>query len=131
MIKIRRVQPMQNAVKFLKKHKNPVIGFFSGIINGLLGAGGGMLVVPTLKTQIDAQKAHATTVAVIMTMCLVSSIFYILSGRVTVKDALPYAPYGVVGAVIGSVLLTKLKSKHLRVIFSLFMIWAGVRMITR
>ena len=118
-------------MKFLKQHKNISIGFLSGIVNGLLGAGGGMLVVPTLKTQIDAQKAHATTVAVIMPMCLVSSILYILSDRVTIKDALPYAPFGVVGAVIGSVLLTKLKSKHLRIIFSLFMIWAGIRMITR
>lgn len=122
---------MENAVNFLKKHKNSAIGFLSGIINGLLGAGGGMLVVPALKTQIDAQKAHATTVAVIMPMCLVSSIFYILSDRVAVKDALPYAPYGIIGAIIGSVLLTKLKSKHLKVIFSVFVIWAGIRMITR
>ena len=90
-----------------------------------------MLVVPTLKAQINAQKAHATTVAVIMPMCLVSSIFYILDKRVTINDALPYAPYGVIGSLIGSVLLTKLKSKHLKVIFSLFMIWAGLRMITR
>ncbi len=115
----------------VRSGKNISIGFLSGIINGLLGAGGGMLVVPTLKTQIDAQKAHATTVAVIMPMCLVSSLFYILDGRVTINDALPYAPYGIIGALIGSVLLTKLKSKHLKVIFSLFMIWAGLRMITR
>ena len=118
-------------MNFIKKYKNSLIGLLSGIINGLLGAGGGMLAVPTLKTQIDAQKAHATTVAIIMPMCLVSSIFYIYAGRVTIKDALPYAPYGIIGAIIGAVLLTKLKSKHLRIIFSLFMIWAGIRMITR
>lgn len=116
---------------YFKKYKNSLIGFLSGIINGLLGAGGGMLAVPTLKTQIEAQKAHATTVAIIMPMCLVSSVIYIMSGRVTINDALPYTPYGVVGALIGSVLLTKLKSKQLRIIFSLFMIWAGVRMLTR
>ncbi len=118
-------------MNFFKKHKNIIVGFLTGIINGLLGAGGGMIAVPTLKTQIDAQKAHATTVAIIMPMCLTSSIFYILAGRVTIKDALPYAPYGVIGALIGSALLTKLKAKHLRIIFSIFMIWAGVRMITR
>lgn len=118
-------------MEYIKKYKNIVVGFLSGIINGLLGAGGGMLAVPTLKTQIDAQKAHATTVAIIMPMCLTSSIFYIYAGRVTISDAMPYAPYGVVGAIIGAVLLTKLKSKHLRIIFGLFMIWAGIRMILK
>lgn len=108
-----------------------MIGLLSGIINGLLGAGGGMLVVPALKAQTGAQKAHATTVAIIMPMCLASSIWYLFDGRVTINDALPYAPYGVIGALIGSVLLTKLKSKQLRIIFGLFMIWAGVRMILR
>lgn len=117
--------------KKLKKYINPAVGLLSGVINGLLGAGGGMLAVPTLKTQIETQKAHATTVAVIMPMCLVSSIWYLAAGRVTVKDALPYAPYGIIGAIIGAFLLTKLKAKWLRIIFSLFMIWAGVRMIMR
>lgn len=118
-------------IQFIKKHINSIIGLFSGIINGLLGAGGGMLAVPTLKTQIEPQKAHATTVAIILPMCLVSSIWYLVAGRVTIKDALPYAPYGVIGAVIGAFLLTKMKAKWLKIIFSLLMIWAGVRMIMR
>lgn len=117
--------------KFTGKKINYFIGFLSGIINGLLGAGGGMLSVPTLKTQMTVQKAHATTVAIIMPMCLVSSVWYILAGRVTIRDALPYAPFGIVGALIGAVLLTKMKAKHLRILFSLFMIWAGIRMIMR
>lgn len=117
--------------RFFKKYINLIIGLLSGVINGLLGAGGGMLAVPTLKSQTEAQKAHATTVAIIMPMCLVSSIWYLFAGRVTLKDALPYAPYGVIGAFIGAFLLTKLKAKWLRIIFSLFMIWAGIRMITR
>ena len=117
--------------KFTRKKINYFIGLCSGIVNGLLGAGGGMLAVPTLKNQIEAQKAHATTVAIIMPICLVSSVFYIFAGRVTVADALPYAPFGIIGALIGAVLLTKMKAKHLRFIFSLFMIWAGIRMISR
>ncbi len=118
-------------VRLIKKHINTVVGFLSGIINGLLGAGGGMLVVPALKARTQARKAHATTVAVIFPMCLVSSIWYLAAGRVTVSDALPYAPYGVIGAAIGAFLLTKLNGRWLRIIFSVLMIWAGVRMIMR
>lgn len=112
-----------------KKALNSIVGVCSGIINGLLGAGGGMLAVPTLKTQLEPQKAHATTVAVILPMCLVSSIWYLAAGRVSVSDALPYIPFGVIGAAVGSFLLTKMNAKWLRIIFSLLMIWAGARMI--
>ncbi|MDE7390602.1 MAG: sulfite exporter TauE/SafE family protein [Lachnospiraceae bacterium] len=118
-------------MKFLKKHINLIVGAFSGIINGLLGAGGGMLAVPTLKTQTEPQKAHATTVAIIMPMCLVSSIWYLCTNKVTISDAMPYAPYGVIGAIIGAFLLARLNAKWLRIIFNLFMLWAGIRMIMK
>ena len=116
---------------FNKKHDKKLIGFVSGVINGLLGAGGGMIIVPVLKTELSAEKAHATAVAVIFPMCLMSSIMYLYSGRVALSDALPFIPYGIIGAVIGTILLTKLNARQLRTIFSLFMIWAGIRMILR
>lgn len=116
---------------FIKKQLSNLVGFFSGIINGLLGAGGGMLIVPVLKSKLPPAKAHATTVAVILPMCVVSSMLYIYDGRVSLSDAMPYIPFGVIGAVIGTALLPKLSGNQLRVIFSLFMIWAGIRMIMR
>ena len=90
-----------------------------------------MLIVPLLKTSLNARKAHATAVAVIFPMCIASSVMYLYSGRVTLKDALPFMPFGIIGAVIGTFLLTKLNSGQLRIIFSLFVIWAGIRLITR
>ena len=114
-----------------KQFRNNILGFLSGVINGLLGAGGGMLIVPLLKTRLNARKAHATAVAIIFPMCLASSVMYLYNGRVTLKEALPFMPFGIIGAFVGTVLLTKLNSGQLRVIFSLFMIWAGVRLITR
>lgn len=113
------------------KSNKKLLGFVSGVINGLLGAGGGMIVVPALKTELSAKQAHATAVAVIFPMCLSSSVMYLHSGRVTLGDALPFIPYGLIGAFIGTALLTKLNAKQLKTIFSLFMIWAGVRLIIR
>ena len=115
-----------------KKHfaKKFPICFLSGIINGLLGAGGGMLIVPTLKRELNARSAHATTVAIILPMSIASSISYLNRGRVRISDVMPYAPFGVIGTAVGAILLTRLRSKHLRIVFSLFMIWAGIRMIT-
>ncbi len=118
-------------MKTKTRNEDRLIGLLSGTVNGLLGAGGGMLIVPALKKETEIKKAHATTVAVIMPMCIVSSILYITSGRVTLSDALPYAPFGIIGSWIGAFFLTRIKADRLRMVFNLFMIWAGIRMLMR
>ena len=45
----------------LKNTLSAVGGFLSGAVNGLLGAGGGMIAVPMLaKSGLEAKKSHAT-----------------------------------------------------------------------
>lgn len=107
-------------------------GLFAGALNGLLGAGGGMIIVPVLgKTGLEPKKAHATSVCIILPICIVSSILYLTSGRVQISDATPYLLWGVLGSIIGSFLLTKINDVWLKRIFGALMIWAAVRMLTR
>ncbi len=107
-------------------------GIGVGFINGLLGAGGGMLAVPLLKKcGLKTKEAHAGSIAVILPLSVISGVMYILNGKVTLSDAIGYMPAGAVGAVIGAWLLGKLDDKWIRRIFSLFMIWAGVRMMMK
>jgi uncharacterized membrane protein YfcA len=108
------------------------IGFFVGVINGFLGAGGGMLAVPLLKRQGLAQKqAHASAIAIIFPLTLVSAAVYVLGDKVQLMEALPYLPAGAVGALIGIFLLPKIPDKILRKIFAVFMLWAGWRMVSK
>ena len=55
------------------------------------------------------KKSHATSVAVILPICVFSSILYLTDGRVTLGDAAPYLLWGALGSIIGSWLLTKIK----------------------
>ena len=104
-------------------------GIAIGIANGMLGAGGGMVAVPALKKLgLNQNKAHANAVAVILPIAVVSSIFYYIEGRMTVFDALPFIPFGVLGSVTATVLLKKISPVWLKGIFAAFMIWAGVRL---
>ncbi len=101
-----------------------------GIINGLFGAGGGMLTVPLLKKEGMKQKeAHANAVAVILPITALSAILYIIKGYVDFNDAWKYIPAGLIGSILGTVLLKKIKPKFLKKIFAAFMIYAGIRMI--
>jgi uncharacterized membrane protein YfcA len=118
---------------FMKKKLNTIIfGLITGLINGLLGAGGGMLAVPALKKiGLDQKEAHRNAVAVILPMTVLSAVLYIMNGRVSISDALPFIPWGLGGAVLGTFCLKKISGKWLGIIFGGFMIYAGIRMIMR
>lgn len=118
-----------------KGHKNLIMcagGLAVGIINGLLGAGGGMIAVPLLrKSGLKIKESHSNAVGVILPLTIFSAISYLTSGRVTLSDALPYIPGGLVGALIGTIFLKKIPTKILRKLFAAFMIWAGIRLLMK
>lgn len=112
--------------------KNVLGGIAVGFINGLLGAGGGMIAVPVLKKLGFSQKdAQANAIAVILPISVISAALYLLQGNVTFSDALIYIPGGVIGTIIGTFLLSKLSSKTLKRIFGAFMVFAGVRLLMK
>ena len=115
-----------------KKYWYFCFGILVGFVNGLLGAGGGMIAVPLLKKcGLDTKKAHANAVAVILPITLFSASVYMFKGYVNLKDALIFMPFGIVGSVLATYLLKKISPVLLRAVFGGFMIWAGIRMLIK
>lgn len=109
-----------------------IFGFLIGLINGFLGAGGGMIAVPALKKSGLSQKeAHENAVAVILPLTLLSAALYLYRGSVTFSDALPFIPSGLIGAVIGTFIMKKISNVWLSRIFGGFMIFSGIRMLLK
>ena len=107
-------------------------GVLVGVLNGMLGAGGGMLAVPICKKFGLAQtEAHATSVAVIFPLSVLSACAYLWLGHFELESAAFYLLPGAIGALAGALLLAKIPAKWLRKIFACFMIWAGLRMVMR
>lgn len=105
-------------------------GFLAGVANGLLGAGGGMVIVPMLrKSGLSVVKSHATSVAVILPICVLSAGLYLFRGSVTIGQSLPYLPWMLAGSVIGSWALPRLNRMLLRRLFGALMLWAAWRML--
>lgn len=111
--------------------KGILIGAVAGALNGLFGSGGGLIVVPALKglMKLDAKKAHATSVAVIGALSIVSAFFYLRGGAVNLMDAVPYLLGGIVGGFLGGKLLAKVSNVWLSRLFGGFMIYAALRML--
>ncbi|MEG1581694.1 MAG: sulfite exporter TauE/SafE family protein [Clostridia bacterium] len=109
------------------------VGLVIGFINGFMGAGGGILLVPALQYIIkeDTKKAHATAVAIILPLCIVSAIVYAVKGFIDTTVLWPVLIGTIFGGVTGTILLKKLKSNWISLIFSVIMIVAGALLIFR
>ena len=59
------------------------------------------------------------------------TIMYLYKDYVNLSDSFIYIPTGLIGAVIGSFLLYKIPKKALRIAFSLFMVYAGIRLVIK
>ena len=114
----------------MKLRKNIFFGAITGFMNGLLGAGGGMIAVPVLKKQMEVKEAHATSIAIILPMSIASAVSYILNGSVKISDSISYLWGGFLGAFVGICLLKKVKPSFIKKLFSIVMLWAGFRMVT-
>ncbi|MBQ4340052.1 MAG: sulfite exporter TauE/SafE family protein [Firmicutes bacterium] len=110
--------------------RNFLIGIFSGCINGLLGSGGGTVVVPALEVfkKIEPHKAHATAIAVILPLSVISSLIYMFKGSLNWEAVLYVALGSIPGSIIGAKLLKKLSSRMLSRLFGAVLIFASARM---
>lgn len=64
-------------------------------------------------------------------MSVISCGVYLFRGYFRLYSAIPYLPFGVIGAITGTFLLKKIPDRILRKLFAVFMIWCGARMVFR
>lgn len=100
-----------------------------GLLSGFFGGGGGMLCVPLLSySGLSTKRAHATAMLVILPLCIVSAVIYIVNGYVD-ATAIICAVIGVsMGGALGALLLDKLNSDVVAIIFAALMIAIGVKL---
>lgn len=107
-------------------------GLLIGVVNGLFGAGGGIVAVPILgKMGLSKKESHANAVAVILPISILSAVLYLMKDYVAIPDAFPYIPTGIIGALLGTYCLKKISPLWLKRIFGVFIIYAGVRLLMK
>lgn len=104
-------------------------GALAGLVNGFFGGGGGMLLVPMLTQtcSMERKKAFATSVAVILPLCVLSAGIYLLRGSLDLMAALPYLIGGAAGGWIGGHTFQAVPSRWLKRGFGLLLLYGGVR----
>lgn len=114
-----------------EKTKNAVEKVLCGIAvggaNSLFGGGGGMLAVPLLqRTGYSEKSAHATAILVILPVSFFSFLLYFFSGFSDFSVLIPTAIGISAGGFLGSVLLKKLPTKIVTLVFTALQLIAGI-----
>lgn len=105
-------------------------GVAAGAVNGLLGSGGGIILVPLFISWLglEPKKAFATSVSVTVVFSMATIGFCVLTGdSLPVKAALPYAVGGLAGGIAAGSLLKNMPVKWLRGIFGALLIAGGIK----
>lgn len=107
-------------------------GAAAGLVNGLFGAGGGMVLLPLLSrtTDLEQHELFACSVCIILPISLVSAGVYLLRGGSFLSEAVPYLIGGVLGGAVAGLTLRKLPTKWLHRALGVFILWGGVRLLT-
>lgn len=129
---LRRMEKLEtNGGMEMKKYGPWISGAAAGVVNGLFGAGGGMVLLPLLSktTDLKDKEIFANCVAIILPLSLVSAAVYLLRGGSFAQESVPYLIGGAIGGVIAGLLLKKLKAKWLHRALGLFIIWGGIRLL--
>lgn len=104
-----------------------IIGFLSGIISGM-GIGGGTILIPSLVlidhlSQIEAQGIN---LIVFIPISIVAIITHAKRGDIEFKYTKYVVMGGIVSAIIGSLLATKIEPERLRRYFGIFLLFIGI-----
>ena len=106
-------------------------GSLIGLVNGFFGGGGGMICVPILQKvmKLTDKQSHASAIAVILPLSVVSSIIYLINGFINVTPLI-YVSVGVtIGGLIGAIALKVLPSNVVKIIFAIIMFAGGIKLI--
>lgn len=117
-------------MKIKGSHTGKLIsGAAAGAINGLFGAGGGMLLVPLLSwlTDLEEEEIFPTSVSVILPICAVSLTMSHGRTGLPLQEALPYLLGSVPGGIIAGFIGQRIPVKWLHRILGLLIFYGGVR----
>jgi uncharacterized membrane protein YfcA len=125
----------------IREDRRPVLklltaGFLAGAVNGLLGAGGGIIAVFSLskiykERMLEKNEVFAHALCVMLPLSLLSCIIYFAKGSFSTEGFGVFLLPAVLGGLVGGFLLDKLRTSFLKKLFSFLVIVSGIILIVR
>lgn len=114
----------------IRKHLNTgIAGTLAGAVNGLFGAGGGMVLVPLLTSiaRFPEEEVFPSSISIILPICLVSLSVNLRSNSIEWSTVIPYLVGSAVGGILAGLLGRKIPMLWLHRLLGILIVWGGMR----
>ena len=111
------------------KYFGPVLaGGAAGVVNGLFGAGGGMVLVPLLcmLTDLEDDQVFPASVSIILPVCLVSLAIRFDAGAIA-DNNIWYLISSALGGILAGIFAKKIPTTWLHRALGILILWGGIR----
>ena len=117
----------------MKKIKEILIGLIAGIVCGMFASGGGLIIVPAFiyLLKMNDKLARGTAIFTILPMVIASSIFYYKGNFIDWNIGIKAAIGGIIGGAIGGILLKKIPTIYIKIIFAIFLLFISIRILVQ
>ena len=104
-------------------------GAVAGAVNGLFGAGGGMVLVPllTLLAHLKEDAVFPASISIILPICLVSLAVTAFTGEIPWQQSLPWLAGSAAGGILAGIWGRKIPVRWLHRGLGILILWGGVR----
>lgn len=116
-------------MNFRAKLPTILAGIASGAVNGLFGAGGGMILVPmlSLSDEFTEREVFSSSLVMILPMCLVSLATSAGTEALPWQTAWPYLLGSIPGGILAGIFGKKIPVTWLHRFLGVLILYGGVR----
>ena len=106
-----------------------ISGFSAGALNGLFGAGGGMVLAPLMKTLTDLneEQIFPCSIAILLPICIVSLCFSTGWQDFSFLRSLPYLAGSLIGGTAAGIWGKYIPTIWLHRFLGILVLWGGIR----
>ena len=111
-----------------KKLRSILAGGAAGAVNGLFGAGGGMILVPMLgsNSELHPEEVFSSSIVIILPICIVSLIAG-AQGGLPWSEAWPFLLGGIPGGLLAGLIGHRIPTAWLHRFLGVLLLYGGIR----